>query len=142
MQHCSKCDGQITCAGFHVYVIELDPKVLDEERFHPDREGLEDNPRCFYVGQTKHHPTCRHTQHRRKLSGKNVTCNCFGKSKKLALTGFNKGNHYVRKYGMKGGLRPEFYLSRNPFDSREESKKIERELAEELTERGYAVHWN
>ena len=142
MLHCRNCSQLEACGGFHVYVIELSPAVLENEKFHPDRAGLSSAPRCFYVGQTKHHPACRYKQHRRKRSGKHFVCECFGAAEKVEVTGYNRGNRYVRDYGLKGGLRPEFYLGMNPLQSREESETLERNLATQLIQEGFAVHWN
>ena len=143
---CKECDnksGNLACGRFHVYVIELSLEVLEQKKFHPNRETLGPETRCFYVGQTRHRPYCRYTRHAVRKSANHFECSCFSqKPKKTRITGYNHGNRFVRDYRIKGGLRPEFYSHLNPLIGSEESKEMERKVASDLIDLGFAVHSN
>ena len=98
----------------HVYVIELDPKVLRHKKFcdrNPDHDPAK---ACLYVGKTGRTPDERFKQHK---------------------AGF-KSNRYVREYGKY--LRRRLFSKYNPMTEKEAVAR-EVALAEELRRKGYAV---
>lgn len=98
----------------HVYVVELDSKVLTEEAFrHANPDHREDKP-CVYVGLTGLTPEQRFENHRRGI-----------KAAKL-----------VKKFGLR--LRPRLYAHFNPM-TYAEAVAMEKELARRLRKRGFAV---
>lgn len=142
---CSACGKKKACGKHHVYAIELNPEVLNDESFFPDRASLKEDARCFYIGQTTHRPDCRYKQHVRKnRKNKNFNCYCeAGDPVRTAFTAFNRGNKYVRDYHLPGGLKPEIFSELNPIvEGREKALRIEAELAEKLIREGHAVHFN
>ena len=103
-----------------VYVIELDPAVLNDRMFrerNPDHDP-ESEYSCLYVGKTTKSPEERFEVH---MGG---------------------GIHAARlatKFGQR--LRPEFYQRLNPM-TRTAAEREEEELACMLQKVGYAVWWN
>lgn len=98
----------------HVYVVELDPAVLNFARFrkaNPDRDLL--NP-CVYVGMTGLMPEERFAKHKAGV----------------------RANRYVQRYGVR--LLPRLYAYANPMPY-EAAREMEVELAIGLREEGYAV---
>ena len=145
MTDCPACGNKKSCGKHHVYVIELQPSVLDQRKFFPDRTTLSSQPRCFYVGQTSHRPDCRYKQHVRKnRENRNFDCYCeTGQPIRRPFTAFNRGNRFVRDYHKLGGLRPELFSHLNPiYKGQEEALKVEAKLACELITAGHAVHFN
>ena len=98
----------------HVYVVLLDPAVLQEPRVRAASPNCDPAKPCVYVGMTGITPTERFQNHK---------------------NGY-KASHYVQKYGVR--LLPELYeyLNPMPFDA---ACQMEKELAEELREKGYTV---
>ena len=97
-----------------VYVIELDDKVLNHLRFRQANPGYDPTKLCLYVGCTGLKVEQRFANHKRGY----------------------KENSYARDYGLR--LRPELYACFNPMPYRA-ALTMERELAEELREKGHAV---
>ena len=97
-----------------VYVIELDPAVLGERRFRARNPNYVDGMPCVYVGMTGLAVEDRFANH---LAG-------------------HKGNRYVRRYGLR--LLPALYECFNPMPY-EAARQMERDLADELQEKGCAV---
>ena len=104
---------------YSVYVIRLDPKVLEMRKFAEENPDHVEGKPCVYVGMTWHTPRFRLGQH---LQG---TRKCF--PAKL-----------VRNFGV--GLMPKLYEKYN-LKLMTEAKAAKREvkLAERLRKRGYAV---
>ena len=98
----------------NVYVVELDPAVLKDRRFCAANPAHVPGAPCFYVGSTGLSPYERFLNHK---DG-------------------HKANRYVRKYGLH--LRPDLFAVFNPLPY-EAALELERELAEELREKGHAV---
>lgn len=98
----------------HVYVVLLDAAVLNEPKVQAANPNRDPAKPCVYVGMTGTNPEARFLNHK---AG-------------------HKASHYVRKYGVK--LLPELYeyLNPMPYDA---ACQMEKELAEELRERGYTV---
>ncbi len=97
-----------------VYVIELDPSILDLARFrkaNPDRDILKP---CVYVGMTGLAPEERFARHKAGI----------------------RANRYVQRYGLR--LLPGLYAYANPMPY-EAAREMEVELAIALREQGYAV---
>ena len=98
----------------HVYVIELDPRILNSARFrkaNPDRDLLKP---CVYVGMTGLTPEERFAKHKAGI----------------------RANRYVREFGVR--LLPHLYAYANPMPY-EAAREMEVELAIALQEEGYAV---
>lgn len=98
----------------HVYVVELDPAVLNLARFrraNPDRDILKP---CVYVGMTGLTPEARFARHKAGI----------------------QANPLVQRYGMR--LLPRLYAYANPMPY-EAAREMEVELAIGLREQGYGV---
>ncbi len=98
----------------NVYVVELDPDVLNEERFRKENPDHQPGMKCLYVGMTGLDPEKRFENH---------------------LAGY-KSNRYVLKYGVR--LCPLLYEEYNPL-SYEDACEMEIELASILRRKGHAV---
>jgi len=109
----------------NVYVIELDKSVWSKNRkfrdANPTWNGVSS---CLYVGMTSHSPKERLEKH---LSGY--------RNKK----GVKISSNIVEKYGRY--LRPSLYSPLNPM-TKQRAVRLEKDLAESLKKRGYAVWWN
>jgi len=109
----------------NVYVVELDPRVWNErEKFRQANPQYKYGQCCLYVGMTSHSPSERFKKH---VTGY--------RNKK----GIKISSKFVEKYGKM--LRPSLYEKFNPL-TREAAANLERELANGLKKRGYAVWWN
>lgn len=102
--------------GHHhnVYVVELDPAVLNLARFrrsNPERDMLKP---CVYVGMTGLSPEERFAKHKAGV----------------------RANRYVQRYGLR--LLPQLYAYANPMPYGA-AREMEVELAIALREQGYAV---
>lgn len=98
----------------HVYVVELDPAVLNLARFrraNPERDMLKP---CVYVGMTGLTPEARFAKHKAGI----------------------RANAYVQRFGLR--LLPKLYAYANPMPY-EAARDMEIELAIGLREEGYAV---
>ena len=98
----------------NIYVIELDPLVLNMKKFSNANPDYKVGMKCFYVGITAVTPEERFEQH------------------KLGY----KSNKYVKKFGI--ALRPRHYSHHNPM-TYQEAQYMEEEKARRLRKRGYAV---
>lgn len=100
-----------------IYVVQLDPIVLEKRKFVRANPNHDPDKACFYVGLTGHTPEERFQKHK---------------------AGY-KASRWVRDYGI--ALIPHFYepLNRMPY---EVAVDMEVELAELLREHGYAVWQN
>ena len=78
-------------ARHHVYVIELDPAVLEHAKFRAANPGRDPRKPPLYVGMTGLDPETRFERHKYGV----------------------KDNHYVRRYGLR--LRPDLYAELNPL---------------------------
>ena len=97
-----------------VYVIELDPRILNHGRFrraNPERDLLKP---CVYVGMTGLTPEERFAKHKAGI----------------------RANKYVQRYGLR--LLPKLYAYANPMPY-DAARDMEVELAIALREQGYAV---
>jgi hypothetical protein len=101
-------------ARHHVYVIELDEKVLREPKFLRANPGYRLGMACLYVGMTGLDPDLRFDRHKAGI----------------------QSNRFVFDYGLR--LLPQLYAPFNPMPYRV-AAEMERELAEELRCKGYAV---
>ncbi len=81
-------------ARHHVYVIELDPAVLQHAKFRTANPDHDPRKPALYVGMTGLDPETRFERHKYGV----------------------KDNAYVRRYGMR--LRPDLYAGLNPEVSR------------------------
>jgi hypothetical protein len=99
---------------YHVYVVELSSRVLDEPRFrlaNPDYVG---GKLAVYVGMTGLDPDVRFDRHKAGV----------------------QANRFARDYGLR--LRPELYERYNPMVY-EAARQMEVQLATRLRQAGYAV---
>lgn len=98
----------------NVYVVELDPAVLNLARFrraNPERDMLK---LCLYVGMTGLTPEERFARHKAGI----------------------QSNPLVHRYGLR--LLPKLYAYANPMPY-QAAREMEVELAIGLREQGYAV---
>jgi hypothetical protein len=99
----------------HVYVVELDPRILSE-----DQKFVDANPqykagmKCLYVGLTGLTPEERFENHKRGY----------------------KSAKRVKKYGVH--LLPELYEKHNPM-TWDIAPEMEKTVADQLRSEGYAV---
>ena len=100
-----------------VYVVELDPAVLQKGAFRRANKRQVTGKACLYVGMSFHSPEKRFRQH---------------------LSGQNSGR-FMEDFGIR--LRPDLFEDRNPL-TRREAIIEERALARELREQGYGVWQN
>jgi hypothetical protein len=98
-----------------VYVIRLDPKVLDEPRFRKANPHHDPRKPCVYVGSTGLAPEVRFEQHR---------------------TGVN-ANGYVREFGI--ALMKSVMDRREPARTKLAAVRKEAAMARRLRRAGYAV---
>ena len=98
----------------NVYVIELDPVVLNIWRFLQANPQRDITKPCVYVGMTGLTPEQRFAKHK---------------------TGI-KANRFVQQFGLR--LLPRLYAYANPMPYRA-AREMEVELAIALREEGYAV---
>jgi hypothetical protein len=98
----------------NVYVVELDPVVLKIRRFRARNPNYRPGSPCVYVGITGLPPGERFQNHKAGV----------------------KANWYVKKFGK--GLLPDLFAHLNPMPY-EAAMTMERELADELQEKGWAV---
>jgi hypothetical protein len=98
----------------NVYVIELDPAVLNLARFRRANPGRDMLKPCVYVGMTGLTPEQRFAKHKAGV----------------------RANSYVQRFGLR--LLPTLYAYANPMPY-EAARDMEVELAIGLREQGYAV---
>lgn len=99
---------------YHVYVVELDPRVLGRNRFAERNPRYRRSKPCVYVGMTGLTPEERFRNHKRDY----------------------KANRYVRDFGVR--LRPDLYPDGSPF-TYADAHRMERHVAAELRALGYGV---
>ena len=98
----------------NVYVVELDPAVLNIARFRNANPGRDMLKACVYVGMTGLSPEERFAKHKAGI----------------------RANSYVQRFGLR--LLPKLYAYANPMPY-EAARDMEVELAIGLQEAGYAV---
>ena len=109
----------------NVYVVELDKKVWsDSNKFREANPHYKGMMACLYVGMTGQSPNVRYSKH---------------KSGHRTKKGIKISSYYVEKYGK--FLRPHLYAQFNPL-TRTDAAQLEKDLANSLKKRGYAVWWN
>ncbi len=145
---CVRCDRRVRFNHYHVYVIELDRRILTEKkrvvrRQNPGLDASQDCD-CYYVGSTRHRCECRFEQHIRFASGctSYLCIGCYDGEKKTRYfrkegTKGTKGSKIAGKYGI--CLRPEQYSNLNPIADKKTSLKVEEELAQFLRTNGAMV---
>lgn len=102
---------------YRVYVIRLKPGVLKKRRFARENPGYIQGKPCVYVGSTHLTPEQRYARHIDPSS--------------------TKGNRYVREFH--DGLSKRLNARQPPCATREEAERREKQLAERLRRKGYAV---
>ena len=103
--------------GRNIYVIQLDPSVLEKRAFKEKNPNYQSGKDCLYVGTSIYPPEKRFAQHK---AGEGA-------------------NRYAKKYGLK--LLPELYRDR-PILTANNYDEEERAYAEELRRQGHAVWQN
>jgi hypothetical protein len=99
---------------YHVYVVELAARVLDEPRFVKANPRYRAGKPCVYVGMTGLDPDVRFDKHKAGI----------------------QANRYVQRFGVR--LLPEIYEAYNPM-SYDDARAMEVELAIDLRDGGYGV---
>lgn len=111
---------------YRLYVVELSKRVFNENtRFRTANPQFNGVLQCLYVGMTSKTPKERFEQHKTGYRNK--------KGHKLS-------SNIVQKYGLY--LRPSLYNHIDPFSTRADALKAEKELALELRRQRYAVWFN
>ena len=109
----------------NVYVVELHKRVWSERKkfrdANPHYKGIMG---CLYVGMTSHSPQERFDKHKAGYRNKK---------------GYKISSSFVENYGLY--LRSTLFSHFNPL-TREDAALLEKNLAESLRKRGYAVWWN
>lgn len=109
----------------NVYVVELRKQVwTDRKKFRDANPHYKGIMGCLYVGMTSHSPQERFDKHKSGYRNKK---------------GYKISSSFVEKYGLY--LRTSLYSHFNPL-TRESATMLEKNLAESLRKRGYAVWWN
>jgi hypothetical protein len=103
---------------YYVYVVELDSKVADLQKFREKNPNYIKGNGCVYVGQSSKKPSLRFEQHKEGY----------------------KSNTYAKIYGI--GLRPDLYEKYNPIPTRKDAEEIEEMLGKELRKKGIGVWFN
>ena len=99
---------------YHVYVIELDPRVLNSTRFRKANPGRDMLKPCVYVGMTGLTPEKRFAKHKAGI----------------------QANKFVQDFGLR--LLPGLYSYANPMPY-DAARDMEVELAIALRQQGYGV---
>ena len=99
---------------FMVYVIKLDPTVLDHRKFLDDNPSYQSGKDCYYVGMTSSTPEERYKQHK---------------------AGY-KACRFATVYGLE--LMPARFAQVNPR-TYEDAVRHERKVAKRLKKQGYGV---
>ncbi|MBO6881021.1 ribose-5-phosphate isomerase [Winogradskyella sp.] len=111
---------------YRIYVVELSKRVYTENaKFrvaNPQYNGVLE---CLYVGMTSKTPKERFEQHTSGYRNKK---------------GYKISSNIVEKYGLY--LRPSLYNHIDPFLTRDEALKAEKEITLELRRARYAVWSN
>ena len=103
---------------YYVYIIELDSRVADFQRFREKNPQYIKGNGCVYVGQSSKKPSLRFEQHKEGY----------------------KSNKYAKIYGIR--LRPDLYEKYNPIPTRKDAEEIEEILGKELRKKGIGVWFN
>ncbi|MFC1550021.1 GIY-YIG nuclease family protein [Candidatus Neomarinimicrobiota bacterium] len=103
---------------YYVYIIELDSRVADFQRFREKNPQYIKGNGCVYVGQSSKEPSLRFEQHKEGY----------------------KSNKYAKIYGIR--LRPDLYEKYNPIPTRKDAEEIEEILGKELRKKGIGVWFN
>jgi hypothetical protein len=101
-------------SSHHVYVVELDLRVLEERKFLKSNPDYKTGMPCVYVGMTGLDPDVRFDNHKAGI----------------------KGNKYVQKYGLR--LMTEIFEKLNPMPYGD-AQYMEVDLAIRMREAGYGV---
>jgi predicted GIY-YIG superfamily endonuclease len=101
----------------NIYVIQLDPSVLEKRAFKEKNPNYQSGKDCLYVGTSIYPPEERYAQHK---SGE-------------------KASSYVKNYGLR--LLPELYQDQ-PFLTANNYVEEEKAYAEALRRQGHAVWQN
>tara|TARA_Y100000590_G_scaffold367223_1_gene427120 strand:+ start:160 stop:480 length:321 start_codon:yes stop_codon:yes gene_type:complete len=104
--------------NYFVYVIELDEKVAELQKFRKKNPMFIKGNGCFYIGQSIRTPELRFEQHKEGY----------------------KANKYAKKFGLR--LRPELYEKYNPIPTRKDAEEIETMLGKKLRKKGVGIWFN
>ena len=104
--------------NYFVYVIELDEKVAELQKFRKKNPMFIKGNGCFYIGQSIRTPELRFEQHKEGY----------------------KANKYAKKFGLR--LRPELYEKYNPIPTRKDAEEIETMLGKKLRKKGIGIWFN
>ncbi|MBO6575997.1 MAG: GIY-YIG nuclease family protein [Rhodothermales bacterium] len=100
---------------YYVYVIRLNPAVLDRSGFRKRNPRYRAGRPCAYVGSSVRPPDERFDQHKQGY----------------------KANRYAREFGE--CLLPDVFSRYNPVPSRKDALELEEYLAQRLREEGWGV---
>jgi len=156
IKYCAECMPGKACGKYHIYIIELEKEVRKNYTFKLENPHLppEKSVRCFYVGMTRHKPTCRFKQHiehyphrieyAKDQSTKPGTmyCYCKGKKQKKIFKpqrgiDFVWGSKIVGRYGKE--LRLDLFHEYNPIKLKREAGELEKDIARDLRQSEYGA---
>lgn len=107
---------------YYVYVIGLNPGVLNEPKFKKWNPQYKEGKSCYYIGSSYLPPSERYRIHTERIPMKR---------------GSNQYNKWVYHYH--DGLRPSQYKNLPAYESRKEAMEAEKQKAWSLRKRGHAV---
>ena len=137
-KHCTECKKGEPCGKHHLYVMKLDPSILEKRKFRKANPNYVDGQPLYYVGMTKHHPRCRQSQHQNYSKEGNTkwTCYCQLRPGRHAYKWLGERPSSVVWGHTKGHLRAKPLA---PWPDKESAEEAERELAEQLRQDGCGV---
>lgn len=109
---------------YTLYVIELDPAVLELKKFREKNPDHRPEKRCVYVGMTSRSPEERMEQHLTRAVSKK---------------GFKLYSTVVAKYGLKDGLIKRLYRNYQCIPTKALAEAAEKRRAAKLRKQGYGV---
>lgn len=143
-KHCKRCTPERPCKRRHVYAMELDPAIAQEQWFLNMNPDYKQGQPCIYVGKTIHHPLCRKNMHLNcrgdEWSQNTWTCVCHRKPGENACGYGNRTSRKRVSKHMTGFLRPRLYKYINPQRGPGPNSEAEYNLARDLRAKGMGVY--
>lgn len=135
-KHCTKCQRGKPCGKSHLYVMIVDPMIMEKKKFRKANPDYVEGMACFYVGRTEHVPRCRQSWHQGKERGA-WRCYC-GKAAMENKFEFKPKPAIVVKRYTEGFLKADLFREWNLVEP-DEAEEREAELAAHLRKQGYGI---
>jgi len=135
-KHCTQCQRGQPCGKSHLYVMIVDPTIMEKKKFREANPDYVEGMPCFYVGKTEHVPRCRQSQHQGKQKG-TWRCYCGKEGTTNTLEFWHKPSTVVKDY-TEGFLKADLFRDWNPVEP-EVAEEREAELAAHLRKQGYGI---